>query len=327
MNKLNVLFVPHPVPDLANWSSDVLDQIEGRFDVRRFDRNAPVAPQFENIEAIVDQGDGPTREMIDAAAHAGVKFLQLQTNGLDHIDIDYLTEKGLMTAHAPGHLSAVALAQNAMMFILMLAGRYGEARRNFDTGPFYLPRGIELVGKRLAIVGLGNSGVELARRAKPFGMRVEAIDVRPIDKEILDEIQPDFLGKPEDLNDLIARCDFLSCHLHLNDQTHHIIDAHRIGLMKPTAFYINVCRGGLADEEALYTALLEGRIGGAGLDAFVQEPPDPTNPVFKLPTVVVLPHTAGGTDGTSRKRAAFAAENLARFERGEKPEALVVKGS
>ena len=95
--------------------------------------------------------------------------------------------------------------------------------------------------------------------------------------------------------------------------------------MKSTAFYINVCRGGLADEDALYTALLEGRIGGAGLDAFATEPPDPTLPVFQLPNVVVLPHTAGGTDGTSRKRAAFAAENLARFQRGEEPQALIVK--
>ena len=221
----------------------------------------------------------------------------------------------------------MALAQNAMMFILMLAGRYREAQVNFSQGPFFMPRGRELVGMTLGIVGLGASGTELARRARPFGMRIEAIDVREIDAEILDEIRPDFLGGPEDLDAVVGRCDFLSCHLHLNDETRHIIDARRIGLMKPTACYINVCRGGLADEEALYAALTEGRIGGAGLDAFAQEPPDPTLPVFQLPNVVVLPHTAGGTDGTSRKRAAFAAENLARFAHGEEPQALVVGGS
>ncbi|MCY3761734.1 MAG: D-glycerate dehydrogenase [Gemmatimonadetes bacterium] len=327
MSKLQVLFIPHEMPDLADWSADLLQALEGRFEIRRFDREAPLPPQFAGIEAMVDQGSGPTREMIDAAAAAGVRFLQLQTNGLDHVDLDYLRGKGLMTAHCPGHLSAVALAQNAMMFILMLAGRYREAQVNFAQGPFFMPRGREVVGMTLGIVGLGASGTELARRAKPFGMRIEAIDVREIDAEVLDEIRPDFLGGPDDLDAMVGRCDFLSCHLHLTDETRHIIDARRIGLMKPTACYINVCRGGLADEEALYAALMEGRIGGAGLDAFAQEPPDPTLPVFQLPNVVVLPHTAGGTDGTSRKRAAFAAGNLARFARGEEPQALVVGGA
>ena len=325
MSKLKVLFIPHEVPELSNWGADVLDAIEGRFDVSRLDRDGDLPPQFAGIEAVVDQGGGLTRDMIDAAAAAGVKFLQLQTNGLDHIDLEYLNEKKLLTAYSPGHLSAVALAQNAMMFILMLAGRYREAQKNFSEGPFFLPRGMELVGKTLAIVGLGASGSELARRARPFGLRIEAIDIRAIDKEILNEIQPDFLGSPADLDDVITRADFLSCHLHLNDETRHTIDARRIGLMKASAFYINVCRGGLADEDALHAALLDGRIGGAGLDAFNREPPDPTLPVYQLHNVVVLPHTAGGTDGTSRKRAAFAAENVSRFERGEEPQALVVK--
>lgn len=325
MKKMKVLFVPHEVAELSDWAADILNEIENRFEVHHLKRDSSLTEQFQGMEAVVDQGGGLTRPMIDAAVEAGVQFLQLQTNGLDHIDLDYLNEKGLMTAHSPGHLSAVALAQNAMMFILMLAGRYREAQKNFHDGPFFLPRGMELVDKTLGIVGLGASGTELARRAKPFGMRIEAIDVRTIEKNVLDEIQPDFLGSPDDVDEMIARCDFVSCHLHLNDQTHHIIDARRIGLMKSTAFYINVCRGGLADEDALYTALLEGRIGGAGLDAFATEPPDPTLPVFQLPNVVVLPHTAGGTDGTSRKRAAFAAENLARFQRGEEPQALIVK--
>ena len=155
-------------------------------------------------------------------------------------------------------------------------------------------------------------------------MRIIANDVRPIEPEILAEIRPDFLGSADDLDRVVAESDYLSLHLHLTEQTHHIIDARRIGLMRPTACLINVSRGGLVDEDALHQALLDGRIGGAGLNAFAQEPPEVRHRVYQLPNVCVSPHTAGSTDGTSLKRAAFAAENLARYARGEAVEAQVV---
>ncbi|NQU11518.1 glycerate dehydrogenase, partial [bacterium] len=110
-----------------------------------------------------------------------------------------------------------------------------------------------------------------------------------------------------------------SLHLHLTPETRHIIDARRIGLMKPSACLINVARGALVDEAALHEALLQGRLGGAGLDVFAKEPPDPTLPVYRLPNVVVTPHVSGGTDGTARKRAAAAAENVDRIARGLEP--------
>ena len=154
-------------------------------------------------------------------------------------------------------------------------------------------------------------------------MRILAIDVRPIEQRVLDELQPEFLGGPDDLDRIVAECDFLSPHLHLTDQTRHIIDRRRIGLMKPPACIINVARGELIDEEALYEALLARRLGGAGLDVFAHEPADPAHPVFRLPNVYVSPHTAGGTDGTSRNRARFALANLNRYARGEALEAVV----
>jgi phosphoglycerate dehydrogenase-like enzyme len=178
-------------------------------------------------------------------------------------------------------------------------------------------------GRTLGIIGLGASGVELARRAKSFAMKIMAIDVRPIDQEILDEIQVEFLGGPDDLDEVVAQCDFLSLHLHLTPKTRHIIDARRIGLMKSTAFLVNVARGDLVDEQALYQAIVEGSIGGAGLDAFVREPPDQTLPVYQLPNVYVTPHTGGSSDGTSRKRAQFAVDNLDRYARGESIQARV----
>ena len=324
MRRLKVLYLPHPAEGVnVDWGNDLITAISAHHDLRVFDRQQPPEPQFQGVEAIVDLGGNITGEYLALAAKAGVGFLQAQTNGLDHVDVAGIRASGLTLAHCPGAPSSVALAESAMMFILMLAHRYGEGLINFAERKFFFPIGMELIDRTLGIIGFGASGQHLARRAKPFGLKINAIDIREIEPEILDEIQPEFLGGPSDLDRVIAESDFLSVHLHLTDDTHHIIDARRIGLLKPTACVINVARGGLIDEEALYEALLHKRIGGAGLDAFAQEPVDPTRPVYALPNVCVTPHTAGSTDGTSRKRAAFAAENLNRYARGEKLGALV----
>ena len=324
MRRLKVLYLPHPAEGVnVDWGKDLIEAISPHHDLRIFDRQQPPDPQFQEVEAIVDLGGNITGEYLAMAAKAGVQFLQAQTNGLDHVDVAGIRGSGLTLAHCPGGPSSVALAESAMMFILMLAHRYGEGLINFAERKFFFPIGMELVDRTLGIIGFGASGQHLARRAKPFGLKISAIDIREIESEILDEIQPDFLGGPSDLDRVIAESDFLSVHLHLTDDTHHIIDARRIGLLKPTACVINVARGGLIDEEAMYEALLHSKIGGAGLDAFAQEPVDPTRPVYALPNVCVTPHTAGSTDGTSRKRAAFAVENLNRFARGEQLAALV----
>ena len=125
------------------------------------------------------------------------------------------------------------------------------------------------------------------------------------------------MGYTSDLDKILSTCDFISLHLHLNKDTHHIIDSRRINLMKPTTFIINVARGGLINEDALYKALLGHRIAGAGLDAFAKEPPDFTHPVYKLPNVLVQPHTVANTDGTMQKRAAFCIDNLVRYAEGK----------
>ncbi len=325
VRRLNVLFIPHAASIDQSWSDDVVAAIAGSHELRVFDREKAAGPQFEAVEVIVDLGGNISGELVDAAADAGVRFIQAQTNGLDHVEVDRILDAGMLLCHCPGHLSGVALADRAMMFLLMLAHRYGEGRRTFMRGALYSPNGMEPAGRSLAIIGFGHSGRLLARRARAFGMRILAIDVRPIEQGVLDELQPEFLGGPDDLDRVAAQCDFLSPHLHLTGRTRHVIDRRRIGLMKPTACIINVARGELIDEDALYEALLARRLGGAGLDVFAQEPPDLAHPVFRLPNVYVSPHTAGGTDGTSRNRARFALENLNRYARGEALEAVVAR--
>lgn len=325
MCRLKTLFVPHPVAQVNTpWGDDVIAAVGERHDLRIFDRDGAAAPQFEGIEVIVDLGGNMNVELIDAAAAAGVKFVQAQTNGLDHVPVDRILASGMILAHCPGELSSVALAESAMMFILILAHVYNDAQEKFEAGECYFPIGMELDGRSLGIVGLGASGRQLAHRARAFGMRILAIDIRPIEEDVLAKLQPEFIGDAADLDQVVADCDFLSLHLPLTVSTRHTLDARRIGLMKPTACVINVARGALVDEQALHQALLEQRIGGAGLDAFADEPPDPTRPVYQLPNVYVTPHTAGSTDGTSRKRAAFAADNLDRYARNEEIVARVM---
>ena len=317
MRRLSVLLLPlkgHFEP----WCDDVIQAVGAHHELSVFDDTGPLAPQFNSIEVIIDQGGSVgTRAMMDVATDA--RLWQILGTGFDHFDLEYIRGKGIGVANCPGQFSSVALAETAMMFILMLSHRYREGESNFRSGVLYEPMGRELGDLTLGIIGFGASGQELARRAKGFGMRILGIDIRAIEPEILAELQPDLLGMPSDMDTVVAESDFLSLHLHLNAETRHIIDARRLGLMKPSACLINVARGALVDESALYQALIDGTIGGAGLDVFAEEPPDPTLPVFQLPNVVVTPHIAGVTHETSRRRAMCAAQNVDRIAQGLEP--------
>ena len=260
-------------------------------------------------------------ELADAS-EGKVRLWQIVGSGFEHFDLDHWKSKGIPIANAPGQFSAVALAECAMMFILMLTRKYPVARENFKQGLVAQPLGIELVGLKLGIVGLGASGKELARRALAFGMRIAAVEIRDVPQEEVEEFQLEFVGKPADLDRVVAESDVLSLHLHVNQETRHLIDARRLALMKPTALLVNIARGALVDEEALAQALLEGRIGGAGLDVFAGdtlEDHDWNSPVYSLPNVITTPHIAGATDGTSRKRAQAVAENVDRIANGLPP--------
>jgi phosphoglycerate dehydrogenase-like enzyme len=317
MKRLEVLLLP--LDELFSpWCDDVIAAIADRHTLRVFRHNEPLAAQFAGVDVVIDHGGSVgTRQMMDAGANA--RLWQILGTGFDHFDLDYIRSLGVPVSNCPGQFSATALAESAMMFMLMLAGRFHERQANFGRGTLYGPIGAELGGAHLGIVGFGASGQELARRATAFDMQISAIDVQSFDADLLTSLGVSCLGPPEDLDRLVSCCDYLSLHLHLNDQTRHTLDARRLGLMRDTACVINVARGALIDEAALYDALAAGRIGGAGLDVFAREPPDHTLPVYQLPNVVTTPHTAGTTYLTSSKRAACAAENVDRIASGLMP--------
>lgn len=317
--QLRVMFLPPKADQMIPWYQDVLEAVNHRHNLRVFDCEQSVARQFRDIDAVIDFGGKlGTREMADAAA-GRVQLWQILGTGFEHFDLPYWRDKGIPVANCPGYLSSQPMADCALMFLLMLTRLWHACQQNLRCRSLYNPVSRELDGLRLALIGFGASARELARKVRPFNMRISAIDIRDTRPAEIAEFGLEFAGKPGDIDAVIAESDCISLHLHLNQETRHIIDARRIGLMKPTAYLINVARGGLIDQAALFEALKLGRIGGAGLDVFESEPIDPNHPLLLLPNVVVTPHTAGSTNGTSRRRAQFAAANLDRLAQGLEP--------
>jgi phosphoglycerate dehydrogenase-like enzyme len=320
---LNVLFLPHPAGDrlFDPWGRDVVELVGRRHELRIQDRERPVKDELRDVDVVIDHGGAAgTREMADAAGD--VRLWQILGTGFDHFDLDYWRARGIPVANCPGTLTAVALAELAMMLVLMLTRRYPAASANLRDGVFYEPVGRELGGRSLCVVGFGASGRELARRARAFEMRVSAVDIRRIDEEI-DAYGLEAAVGPELLDDQLAHADVVSLHLHLDATTRRLIDARRLALMKETAFLVNASRAGLVDEEALVAALRAGELGGAGIDVFTEEPPSLDSPLLTAPNTILTPHIAGVTEEASWRRAESAAENVDRVAAGLEPLHLV----
>jgi phosphoglycerate dehydrogenase-like enzyme len=173
----------------------------------------------------------------------------------------------------------------------------------------------ELAGKTVGIIGLGNIGKKVARRAQGFDARVQYYDI-----ERLTEAQEDALGvRFALLDELLRTSDVVSLHVPLDDSTRHIIGARELAAMKRDAVLVNTCRGPVIDEAALYEALKAGTIAGAGLDVLVDEPPAKDHPIFTLANVTLTPHSAGPTweNWTARFRNGF--DNIQRVAAGRAP--------
>jgi phosphoglycerate dehydrogenase-like enzyme len=309
-----VLFLPNPKFREPS-QSEVIAAVAPHHDLRIIDYDAPVQPQFEGVNVVIDLGGSMgTRAMADVAG--SVKLWQILGTGFDHFDLPYWKKKKIPVANCPGELTGVPLAECAILFMLLLARQWHQSQLNLGCREMCLPSGSELAGRNLFLIGFGASARELALRARAFGMKISAMDIRHISIAERQEFGLESVGKPADLDRFLSQADYVSLHLHLNEGTRHILNGPRLRLMKPTAHLINVARGALVDEKELYDALVEKRIAGAGLDVFNDEPVDPNNPLLKVSSVVATPHIAGVTDGTSRRRAACAAQNVDRISRG-----------
>ena len=226
--KLSVLFLPHALRAkemFKPWGEDVVAAIGDRHHLRIYDFAQPSAAQFEDVDVVIDHGGSHRSTALADAAAGKIKLWQILGTGVDHFPLDYWWSKGIPVANTPGPFSAVALAECAMMFILMLTRKYPVAKANLAKSLLYVPLGAELVGLRLGIIGFGASGQALALRAAAFGMKLAAIDIRPVDATQRAHFQLERVGTPADLDSIIATCDVVSLHLHLTNETHHLINA------------------------------------------------------------------------------------------------------
>jgi D-3-phosphoglycerate dehydrogenase len=292
-------------------------RVMGERPIDEFDPGRSAPDQFLGRRAVIDLGGWGRREHTAAAVDGGVELWHVLGYGLDHLDLQYLLANGVQVAHTPGSCSAVALAEHAMLLLLATVRSIKEQMDNLQKGRFYYPWSEELAGRRLHLVGVGASGLELARRASSFGMEVVGVDVAIGDATIYRRAGVERVELAERLHDLMATADVVSLHLPLSAMTYHVIDEVALSAIKPGAVILNVARGALIDERALLRALDDGRVSGAGIDVFEQEPPTFNSELADHPRVVATPHTAGATTQTVERRAKLVADNLLRLERSQ----------
>lgn len=315
--RLKVIYLPGRGADPI-WQDEVVKAISPRHDLRIYDENLPIGPQFADVDAVVDLGGSyGTREMLDAAPN--VRLWQIMGTGIEHFDMQYWSTRPVLVANCPGPMSAIALSEHAIFLMMLVLRDYPTQERNLAAGIMGNPLGSELEGQTLLLLGFGASARELSRRAKGFGMKVIATEIVDVDDTTREEWGADAIYPPDRLDDLIPQADVISFHLHVTPETRHTMDARRIGLMKSNAILVNVARGALVDEEAMINAVREGRIAGAGTDCATHEPADPTSRLMTTPGIVVTPHTAGVTSGTARRRAHGCAVNVDLVSEGKDP--------
>jgi phosphoglycerate dehydrogenase-like enzyme len=254
---------------------------------------------------------------LTAASLEGVDRLTLLARhgvGLDMVDLDACTEHGVAVTITPDGIQH-PMGSAAVALVLALSHRLVERNAAFHEGRWHEGRfgviGFGLRGRTLGVIGYGSIGREVVRLLEPWGMRVLVSTPRPPDDPVV---------TPVELDELLAESDVVVVAAPLKPETHHLLDARRLALMKPTAVLVNVARGAIVEQAALVAALREGRLAGAGLDVFEQEPVPPDDPLLGLPNVVAAPHSLGYTDELFRGCVESACRAILTVRAGRVPQ-------
>jgi len=282
-------------------------------------------PSVEQVHEMVRGADAAitllTTKVDDAFLDAAGPQLKVVANvavGYNNIDVAACARRGVVCTNTPGVLTE-ATADIAMALVLMATRRLGEGERvirggtPWQWGMFYM-LGSGIQGRQLGIVGMGDIGTALARRAKSFGMTIAYSNRKPVDPGVEAELDARFMS----LDELLATSDVVSLNCPYSPATHHLIGERELGLMKPTAFLVNTARGPIVDEEALVAALQHCTISGAGLDVFENEPA--VHPgLLECENAVLVPHLGSATVETRGDMARLAAHNAVNVLAGVQP--------
>jgi D-3-phosphoglycerate dehydrogenase len=261
-------------------------------------------------DALISGVEPVTARVLAAAPR--LKVISKHGVGYDNIDLEAARARGIVVCIAGGAI-ADSVADMTLALMLALARQVPQGDAAVRAGQRPRLVGPELRGKTLGIVGFGQIGRAVCRRAVGFGLRVLACDVAP-DEAFARSWGVQFAS----LDELLAAADIVSLHAPATQETRGLIDAARLALMKPSAFLINTARGELVDEAALYDAVKSGRLAGAATDVFATEPPG-DNPLLSLANFIATPHSAGQTWEGLRRVGEITAENALRVLRGEEP--------
>lgn len=308
---------------------EIIDSLRERFSVRMWEEENKPVPR-EVLEKEVKDIDGLLcllTEQVDSNLLNGSEKLKVISNmavGYNNIDIQAASKRGIMVTNTPGVLTETT-ADLTFALLMAVSRRLVESSDYLRSGkwetwsPMQLT-GQDIHGSKLGIIGLGRIGEAVARRAKGFDMEVLYYNRsrKPEAEKGLGIIYKDF-------NSLLQESDFICVLTPYTPETINLIDREQFALMKKSAIIINTSRGGIVNEKALYDALSEGMIWGAGLDVFEEEPVSEHHPLLGLPNVTVLPHIGSASIKTRLKMAELAANQLSQAISGKIPENLVNK--
>ena len=289
-----------------------------------YDRTAPedVLERAKGAQVILTNKVVITEELMDKLPD--LRYIGVLATGYNVVDIPAARKHGIIVTNIPAY-STMSVAQMVIAHLLNItnqvalhsdAVKQGEWQRNKDFS-FSLTPLIELDGKTLGIVGLGNTGTATARIAQSLGMRILAYSSKSADA--LKEMDIEKVGSYEQL---FREADVLSLHCPLTEETHHLVNAERLKLMKPTAILINTGRGPLVDEAALADALNEGRIMAAGVDVLQEEPPRNGSPLINARNCYITPHIAWATKAARERLLNIAVANVKAFMEGKPQNAV-----
>lgn len=310
------IFITARVPE------EILAEIAQGHSFEMHGENRPISKEkllagVEGIDGLLCTiTDRIDQEVLDRAP--GLKVIANNGVGFDNVDVNEATRRGIPVTNTPGVLTD-STADLAFALILATARRVVEGDRMTRDGgfkfwaPFYF-LGRDVSGKTLGIIGFGRIGKAVAKRAHGFDMRVLYYSRSPLQKDEEEKIGVRFAP----LDTLLRESDFVSVHVPLRPETHHLIGEKELASMKKSACLINTARGPIIDEKALVEALRLGRIGAAGLDVYENEP-ELSPGLAELENVVLLPHSGSATIETRTRMSRMATDNLLAGLRGERP--------
>jgi phosphoglycerate dehydrogenase-like enzyme len=258
-----------------------------------------------------------SRELLETGNK--LRLIQQCGAGLETVDIEAARKFNIQVANVPTDISgnADSVAELGIYMMIGLSRDVRKMSKSLTEQRMGQPQGKALKGRTVGLIGLGGIGAALAKRLKAFDVHLIGIK-RSNHKEAMETLGMDWVGGIEDLKQLLSRSDFVMLCLPLTSESRGLMDHRAFSFMKKDAFLINLSRGGIVDRDALEDALASGKIAGAGLDVFWEEPPDPNDPIFTY-NVMATPHIAGSTDVSLTGIVMVVAENIRRLEKNLKP--------